>query len=295
MIRTPASTSLSAAGVDLPLERPGPRSLSRFHQATTGCGSRGTGRLPPGRPTMGSFYRRAEWILPDARLAALADDERPVKRRDWTDEVVEAVVVLLALGLAVAAGVGGFFLGRDTKHVRAVAPAATTTATVVARVDPSVAAGAHDFVQFACAQCHGMQGQGGISPDVPALKTVGKALTPAQLRQIINHGLGESANPTKPYMPVWGEVISTQQVNDLSPMSARGCRACRLRRRPPSRKARASSLREPLSTSATAASTATARTASAASRIRSRRTRRSRRSRAPTSTTSSTPTRRSSP
>src|SRR4029077_8037837 len=32
---------------------------------------------------------------------------------------------------------------------------------------------------------------------------------------IIDHGLGESANPTKPYMPVWGEVVSTRQVSDL--------------------------------------------------------------------------------
>jgi mono/diheme cytochrome c family protein len=82
-------------------------------------------------------------------------------------------------------------------------------------VDPAVAAGAHDFVQFACAQCHGDRGQGGVSPDVPALAGIGKALTPQRLRSIIDHGLGESANPSKPYMPVWGEVISKHQVNDL--------------------------------------------------------------------------------
>jgi cbb3-type cytochrome c oxidase subunit III len=80
---------------------------------------------------------------------------------------------------------------------------------------PAVAAGAHDFTQFACAQCHGDQGRGGVSPDVPALKQVGKQLTVAQLSHIINHGLGESANPKKPYMPVWGEVISAKQVSDL--------------------------------------------------------------------------------
>jgi mono/diheme cytochrome c family protein len=81
--------------------------------------------------------------------------------------------------------------------------------------DPHVASGAHLFVSFACAQCHGMQGRGGVSPDVPSLTTVGKTLTPAELRKIIDHGLGESANPTKPYMPVWGEVISAQQASDL--------------------------------------------------------------------------------
>ena len=41
------------------------------------------------------------------------------------------------------------------------------------------------------------------------------ALTTARLRTIINHGLGESKNPTKPYMPVWGAVISDHQVSEL--------------------------------------------------------------------------------
>jgi mono/diheme cytochrome c family protein len=50
---------------------------------------------------------------------------------------------------------------------------------------------------------------------VPALTEVGKALSVAQLTSIINHGLGESANPTKPFMPVWTGVISPQQIADL--------------------------------------------------------------------------------
>jgi mono/diheme cytochrome c family protein len=81
--------------------------------------------------------------------------------------------------------------------------------------DPHVAMGAHLFVQFACSACHGEQGQGGVSTDVPALTDIGNTLTVARLTQIINHGLGESANPQKPYMPVWGPVISKSQVNDL--------------------------------------------------------------------------------
>jgi mono/diheme cytochrome c family protein len=99
----------------------------------------------------------------------------------------------------------------------------TTTVTVVGTVpnggatsvSPTIAAGAHDFIQFACAQCHGEHGRGGVSSDVPALTQAGKQLTVAQLTQIIDHGLGESANPTKPYMPVWGQVISARQVSDL--------------------------------------------------------------------------------
>ncbi|HEY8646248.1 MAG TPA: c-type cytochrome [Gaiellaceae bacterium] len=89
-------------------------------------------------------------------------------------------------------------------------PAAPT-----ANVSDLVAEGAHDFNQFACAQCHGPNGGGGISKNVPPLKIVGKAMTAAQLRTIIDHGLGESANPTRPYMPVWGQVISRRQVSAL--------------------------------------------------------------------------------
>jgi mono/diheme cytochrome c family protein len=97
----------------------------------------------------------------------------------------------------------------------------TVTVTVSTAPPPAsnvsnlVAEGAHDFNQFACAQCHGPNGSGGVSPAVPALKVVGKAMTAAQLRSIIDHGLGASANPKRPYMPVWGQVISARQVDAL--------------------------------------------------------------------------------
>jgi mono/diheme cytochrome c family protein len=90
-----------------------------------------------------------------------------------------------------------------------------TRARAASPIDPHVAMGAHLFVQFACSACHGLQGRGGVSPDVPALNKIGRALTIRQLTAIIRHGLGESANPKKPYMPVWGPVISKSQVADL--------------------------------------------------------------------------------
>jgi mono/diheme cytochrome c family protein len=136
-----------------------------------------------------------------------------VTKRLRDPESAAAAFVLVALAFVVAAALGGFFIGRATKGTKTVAAAGTTTAT--AGVDPHVAAGAHDFVNFACAQCHGLDGRGGVSSFVPSLSAVGKALTAAQLRQIINHGLGESSNPTHPYMPVWGQVISSTQVSDL--------------------------------------------------------------------------------
>jgi mono/diheme cytochrome c family protein len=126
------------------------------------------------------------------------------------DNVAAALVlfVILAVGGAL---IGGVLLGRATKSTTTTAAPATTTASQT--VDPRIAAGAHDFVNFACAQCHGLDGKGGVSPYVPALKNL--SLTTAELKHIINHGAGVSANPTHPYMPVWGQVISDRQVDDL--------------------------------------------------------------------------------
>jgi mono/diheme cytochrome c family protein len=123
--------------------------------------------------------------------------------------------VLIALGLATVGAAVGWAVGHSTRHTPTVTVAATAVTGATGQVDPHVAAGAHDFVQFACAQCHGPQGHGGPSPVVPPLTNVAKTVTPARLRFIIDHGLGESKNPTQPYMPVWGEVISKQQVSDL--------------------------------------------------------------------------------
>jgi cbb3-type cytochrome c oxidase subunit III len=133
---------------------------------------------------------------------------------DLPAAVAEAIVIILVLGLMFVAALVGWIVGHERSRTHTVTVGASAS-TVSASFDASVAAGAHDFVQFACAQCHGPQGRGGVSPDVPALTNVAKAFTPTKLRSIIDHGLGESKNPTKPYMPVWGEVISKQQVTDL--------------------------------------------------------------------------------
>jgi mono/diheme cytochrome c family protein len=121
--------------------------------------------------------------------------------------------VAIACGLLLAGVLGG--CGGTKTVTRTVTVAGAVPNGGATSVSASVAAGAHDFVQFACAQCHGDRGRGGISADVPALAHVGNQLTVAQLKHIIDHGLGESANPKKPYMPVWGQVISAHQVGDL--------------------------------------------------------------------------------
>jgi mono/diheme cytochrome c family protein len=129
-------------------------------------------------------------------------------------------IAAAAIGLVmVAVALTAWLVGRDsassrttTTIIQGTGPSTTPTKTTVS---DTVAAGAHDFVQFACAQCHGIGGVGGVSPDVPSLSSLGSAFTVAQLTTIINHGLGESANPTKPYMPVWKGIVSPRQVSEL--------------------------------------------------------------------------------
>jgi cbb3-type cytochrome c oxidase subunit III len=126
---------------------------------------------------------------------------------------VTRIGVAVACGLLLAGILGA--CGSTKTITKTVTVVGTVPNGGATSVSASVAAGAHDFVLFACAQCHGELGRGGVSADVPPLDKVGKVLTVAQLTQIINHGLGESANPKKPYMPVWGQVISAHQVGDL--------------------------------------------------------------------------------
>jgi len=141
----------------------------------------------------------------------MADEEssRPETR-------ILPAVIGAGIALSIAVGTLAYGAGHYGEKTTTVSvQGATVNPTSYPKVSPQVAAGAHTFVQFACVQCHGPQGQGGVDPAVPALNTVGKSLTVAQLTHIINHGLGESANPKVPYMPVWGEVISKTQVADL--------------------------------------------------------------------------------
>jgi mono/diheme cytochrome c family protein len=141
-------------------------------------------------------------------------DEQPTRRdtRVWPAVVGAGIAVVIAVGVvAYAAG----HYGERTQTQTLTTQSAGGPSGGSSQVSPQVAAGAHTFVQFACAQCHGMQGRGGVDPAVPALKTVGQSLTVAQLTLIIDHGLGASADPKQPYMPVWGEVISKTQVSNL--------------------------------------------------------------------------------
>src|SRR5579864_2436691 len=105
------------------------------------------------------------------------------RRRPWDPESAAAAFLLVSLLFIGAALVGGIFLGRATKGSRTATVAASSTSGSSQTVSPQVAAGAHDFVNFACAQCHGLDGRGGVSPYVPALKNLSRVTT-AQLSSI---------------------------------------------------------------------------------------------------------------
>jgi len=139
-----------------------------------------------------------------------------MENKDSSVATTEAILVIVVLLLIAVAGVIGVYIGRKTDNSSSNSATSTTTTTTTAvNVDPAVAAGAHTFVAFACAQCHGLNGRGGVNADVPALTNASKTLSVAELHTIINKGLGESSNPKKPFMPVWGPLMSAQQVSDL--------------------------------------------------------------------------------
>jgi mono/diheme cytochrome c family protein len=127
-------------------------------------------------------------------------------------------LALLALVAIVSVPVLAFLGGKaaNTTTQPAAGPSASKpVGQNFPKVSAQVAAGAHDFARFACDECHGIGGKGGVSPDVPALTSIGPSLTVSALTNIIEHGAGVSSNPTKPFMPVWHGIISTSQIADI--------------------------------------------------------------------------------
>src|SRR5581483_11379980 len=78
-----------------------------------------------------------------------------------------AAIVLVIAAVAVTAWLGGRHSTspRTTTVTRASTNGGSTTPTA-SNVSDTVTANAHDFVQFACAQYHKINGVGSVSPDV---------------------------------------------------------------------------------------------------------------------------------
>ena len=100
-------------------------------------------------------------------------------------EVVEALVVLVALALAIAAGVGGFFIGRATKGSTTAASVTVAPAGHVGGPNLAVAQignprqGAQVFVSKHCSDCHSYAGRGG--EDAPPLDFMRGHLSAAEI------------------------------------------------------------------------------------------------------------------
>jgi mono/diheme cytochrome c family protein len=141
---------------------------------------------------------------------------------DRSDGAMVAIAVA-AIALVVVGGIlTGYLIGHNNQSTAtpasSPAPAGSgggSTTPAPSTVSEQVAFGAHAFLQFACAQCHGDRGAGGVSPDVPALTSIAQGLTVAQLSSIIEHGAGVSSDPTKPFMPIWHGIVSKKQVSAL--------------------------------------------------------------------------------
>jgi cbb3-type cytochrome c oxidase subunit III len=138
--------------------------------------------------------------------------ERPPRSDGTVVAFAVAAIVLVMIGV----GVASYYAGRDNRSTTGAAvSSASAPVSAPAAVSSQVAVGAHAFVQFACAQCHGDRGAGGVSPYVPALQSLAPGLTVAQLTSTIEHGAGVSSNPTRPFMPIWHGVIAKQQIAAL--------------------------------------------------------------------------------
>src|SRR5690348_7792566 len=143
--------------------------------------------------------------------------DRPKQTRSDGSIVAIAVaaIVLVVFGVGLAAYYTGKSRASTTPAASSGGGGSSGSGSQPAAVPQDVALGAHAFVQFACAQCHGAQGAGGVSPYVPALNTAAPNLTAAQLTSIIEHGAGVSKDPTRPFMPIWHGIIAKPQINEL--------------------------------------------------------------------------------
>jgi len=138
----------------------------------------------------------------------------PADRSSWAGRFLFLFALVAIVSVPVLAYLGGRAANTSVQPAPPGA-AASVRGQNFKPVSATVAAGAHDFNRFACSQCHGFDGTGGVSPSVPSLTTLAPSLTAAQLTDIINTGRGISTNPTAPFMPVWHGIISKAQIADI--------------------------------------------------------------------------------
>jgi mono/diheme cytochrome c family protein len=116
----------------------------------------------------------------------------------------------------------------DVKAARAAVGGSAPSAEALAKMTP-VERGRAVFQKYGCFQCHGQDGQGGVSnpnaktaEQVPSLIYVADGYTKAELIAFISRGernipRKNPAGPEPPhFMPKWGPIISTNELSDLA-------------------------------------------------------------------------------
>lgn len=149
------------------------------------------------------------------KAGAATFDERglpvPAPERSWSMPMAEAGLVLAALGLAFAFGVGGYLIGRETGDGGG-APAVTDTGgtggTTGGEAAGDPAAGAEVFASSVagCGNCHTFTPAGAEGQVGPSLDTT--QLTEAQIAALVAEGKGG--------MPPFGDKLSSEEIADLA-------------------------------------------------------------------------------
>ena len=154
--------------------------------------------------------RRAASQAEDAQMV---DEERPRREARLLPAVAAAGVALLIAVGVIAYGAGHY--GEQTKTVTSQVAGSTTPTSLSAGLAARSRPARTRSPSSPASSATGCRAAGGVDPAVPPLDTIKQSLTVAQLTHIIDHGLGDSADPKQPYMPVWGQVMSTTQVSNL--------------------------------------------------------------------------------
>ncbi len=143
-------------------------------------------------------------VVQTVRGAGLVPVEE--RRRRRPADVLEAVVVLIALALAVAVGTIAFFVGRETAPTKRVTVSTPTVATPAPPVSGSAAAGKAVFASAGCGACHTLaaaEAAGTVRPNLDEAKP-----SAALVIDRVTNGKGA--------MPSFKSRLSTAQIQNVA-------------------------------------------------------------------------------
>jgi cytochrome c oxidase subunit 1 len=137
-------------------------------------------------------------------------------RRQVSDAVAEALILILALGLAVPAGVVGWVIGHNDRQTttRTVTVGSTPPPTTTTAGGGAVARGKTVFASAGCGGCHTLKAAGATGTVGPNLDQAHPSV--ALVRDRVTHGKGA--------MPSFAGQLSKQQIDDVAAFVAASSR-----------------------------------------------------------------------